>query len=252
MVRHHFRADDVHDFAWAASPDFIFSEEQGSPGAKIKLYLDPKHAHLKDRYVRTSTAALTAYEEWYGKYPYSSLSIVVPPEAGKPAGSMEYPTFVTVAAASEEKPNHYLELVLAHEIAHQYWYGMVANNEFEEAWLDESFATYADEKFLHKQLGLDTKPFYRPYSPAYNRLAEYSWRYKNRADYVNNVYIGGKHVLEDIEQQIGSGKMQEVMKAYFETWKFRHPGTKDFMDVLEKETGRSWQDYFNSHVYGKT
>lgn len=250
-VRHHFHADDVHDFAWAASPNLILSEGRGNPETTIKLYLDANHAHLKNRYVQASKAALTAYEEWFGKYPYSTLSVVVPPKAGRHAGGMEYPTFITVAAANEDKPNLHLELVVAHEIAHQYWYGMVANNEFEEAWLDEAFATYTEDKFMKMQYGFDTNLFYRPYSPTYNRLTEYSWRYKNRADYENNVYIGGKHVLQDIERQIGSDKMQEVMKVYFETWKFKHPGTKDFMDVLEKETGRSWQSYFDSHVYGK-
>lgn len=249
-IRHHFHAEDVHDFAWVASPHLIYSEEPLTSGTKIKLYLDPRHAHLKNRYLQVAQKALSKYREWFGEYPHPVLSIVVPPNHGRHASGMEYPTFITAAASIEETPDLHMERVLVHEIAHQYWYGIVANNEFEEAWLDEGFTSYAEEKLMTSEFRIDPKKFYVPYSPAFNRLTEYSWHYKNRADYVNNVYIGGKHVLQDIEQQIGSDNMQEVMKTYFERWKFRHPCTKDFMDVLEQVSHQKWHDYFAHYVYG--
>lgn len=75
-----FYADDVHDFGWAASPNFIYVEEPFSapnvPGVRIKLYLDPKHENLKERYLYAAKAALSKFSEWYGSYPYSTLSIV--------------------------------------------------------------------------------------------------------------------------------------------------------------------------------
>lgn len=81
-----FYADDVHDFAWAASPDFVVAEEAFSapnvPGVRIKLYLDPLHKDLQERYFQAAKAALTAFSKWYGSYPYSTLSIVVPPRKG--------------------------------------------------------------------------------------------------------------------------------------------------------------------------
>lgn len=252
IVRHYFHAQDVHDFAWAASPNFIFSETPPNSGTTIKLYLDPKHAHLKSRYIQVAQKALQKYQEWYGEYPYPSLSIVVPPEKGKHAGGMQYPTLITANAGIEENPDLHLERVIAHEIAHQYWYGMVANDEFEEPWLDEGFASYAEEKFMTSELGIDPKRLYIPYSPSYNHLMNYSWQYKNNTDYINNVYIGGKHVLQEIEQKIGSEKMQEVMKEYFELWKFKHPGTKDFKEILEHVTEQNWQAYFATSVYGNS
>lgn len=87
-----FYADDVHDFAWAASPNFLYYEEPFSapnvPGVKIKLYLDPAHKALKDRYIYAAKRSLAKYSEWFGTYPYSTLSIVIPPPGGNGAGGM--------------------------------------------------------------------------------------------------------------------------------------------------------------------
>ncbi|GJM83707.1 hypothetical protein HMSSN139_62030 [Paenibacillus sp. HMSSN-139] len=75
-----FYADDVHDFAWSASPNFIYAEEPFSsaevPGVRIKLYLDPAHKDLKERYFYAAKVALANYSKWYGRYPYSTLSVV--------------------------------------------------------------------------------------------------------------------------------------------------------------------------------
>jgi len=138
---YHFYAEDVHDFAWAASPDFVFAERSfsapGVPGVRIKLYLDPLHKGLEDRYMHAAASALALLGKWYGEYPYPTLTIVVPPAEASGAGGMEYPTLVTAAAARSANPDYGLERTLVHEIAHQYWYGMVATNEYEEPWLDE-------------------------------------------------------------------------------------------------------------------
>lgn len=132
-----FRAADVHDFAWAASPHFIERERDTAHGVTIRLFLDPRHEGLQERYLRGAAAMLDFYYDWYGPYPYREVTIVVPREQGKGAGGMEYPNLVVVAPAVETNPGLNLERVMAHELAHQYWYGIVANNEFEEAWLDE-------------------------------------------------------------------------------------------------------------------
>ncbi len=141
-----FYADDVHDFAWAASPNFVYFEEpyatKDLPGVRIKLYLDPKHEHLKARYMTAAKKALARYSEWYGSYPYSTLSIVVPPENGNGAGGMEYPTLVTAWGAGEDNPSLELERVIVHEIGHQFFYGMVAaTNSRKPGWTKGSRPT---------------------------------------------------------------------------------------------------------------
>lgn len=251
-----FYADDVHDFAWAASPDFIYAEEPHAdrhvPGVKIKLYLDPKHAHLEDRYMRAAKLALSRYSEWFGPYPYSTLSVVVPPADGQGAGGMEYPTLITAWAAESDQPGLELERVIAHEIAHQYWYGIVATNEAEEAWLDEAFASYSEFRLMQAEYGQAGHLKLEALSlkdPAPLKLD--AWKFTDHDQYAANVYTRGKLVLLTIEREIGSAAMRKVLKTYYDRWKFKHPGTADFQKTLEDVTGRSWQRFFEQFVHGK-
>lgn len=249
-----FYADDVHDFAWSASPDFVYAEEPFAsasvPGVRIKLYLDPVHKDLKERYFAAAKAALSYYSKNYGPYPYSTLSIVVPPEDGNGAGGMEYPTLVTAFGAKEESPGYDLERTVVHEIGHQYFYGMIASNEFEEPWLDEAFTSYAEDKVMEKeygvtsnltvQAGMVTTPL---------PLNWEAWKYGSSQSYAINAYTRGKLVLMDIERQTGTKQMAKIMKTYALKYRFKHPSTADFEQVLEKVTGKSWQDYFSQYVY---
>ncbi|AHV95038.1 M1 family metallopeptidase [Paenibacillus sabinae] len=250
-----FYADDVHDFAWAASPDFVYAEKAYSsanvPGVRIKLYLDPLHKNLAERYFQAAEAALNAFSKWYGPYPYTTLSIVVPPKAGNGAGGMEYPTLITAFGAESGSADTSLERTVIHEIGHQFFYGMVASNEFEEAWLDESFTSYAEDRLMQKEYGiapnlplqanLVTKPM---------PLTLDTWKYGNANVYTQNVYIRGKLVLKDIEQQVGAKAMDTIMSSYARKYRFHHPGTADFQKIVEKVTKKSWQDYFDRYVYG--
>lgn len=249
-----FYADDVHDFAWAASPDFIYVEEPFSapnvPGVKIKLYLDPAHEHLKSRYLAAAKKSLARYSEWFGPYPYSTLSVVVPPAGGNGAGGMEYPTLVTAWGAEDSSPGLELERVVVHEIGHQFFYGMVASNEFEEAWLDEGFTSYAEDKVMEKEYGVRSNlPVEASYITAPESLTRNAWDYGSHDEYAENVYTRAKLALFAIEKEIGSDQMAKVMKAYFQRWKFKHPATADFQTVLEEKTGRSWKEFFDQFIY---
>ncbi|WP_052339529.1 M1 family metallopeptidase [Gorillibacterium massiliense] len=249
-----YYADDVHDFAWAASPHFIYYEESFSapqiPGVKIKLYLDPAHKDLKNRYLLAAKKALTRYSEWYGAYPYSTLSIVVPPAGGNGAGGMEYPTLITAWAADDKQPSLELERVIVHEIGHQWWYGMVASNEFEEAWLDEGFTSYAEDMVMQKEYGsASILPLEASYVTSPEPLKKLSWDYGSHSVYADNVYTRAKLVLNAIERQAGEPAMKKILRTYFQKWKFRHPSTEDFQRTVESVTGQSWSDFFNQYVY---
>lgn len=250
-----FYAEDVHDFAWAASPDFVYHEEAystiGIPGVRIKLYLDPLHAHLKDRYMHAAKSALAKYAKWYGEYPYSTLSIVVPPAGGNGAGGMEYPTLITAFAAETKTPGYGLERTVVHEIGHQYWYGMVATNEFEEAWLDEGLTSYAEDKVMESEYGIEANlPLEASYITSPAPLKLLSWSYGDNERYAENVYTRAKLVLEGIESRVGANTMRTILRTYFQIYKFKHPTTADFQSVVERVTKTKWTDYFSQFVYG--
>jgi len=250
-----FYADDIHDFAWSASPDFVYEEtaysDTGIPGVRIKLYLDPAHADLKDRYMHAAKSALSSYAKWYGEYPYSTLSIVVPPKGANGAGGMEYPTLITAFAAENDNPGYDLERTVVHEIGHQYWYGMVASNEFEEAWLDEGFTSYAEDKVMETAYGLEPNlRMEASYMTNPAPLKQPSWAYTSHSQYAENVYLRAKLVLIGIENQVGSRTMQKILRTYFQKYKFKHPSTADFQRVVEQVTKTKWNDYFSQYVYG--
>ncbi|WP_339799649.1 M1 family metallopeptidase [Paenibacillus sp. FSL R5-0744] len=250
-----FYADDVHDFAWAASPDFTVAEEAFStpevPGVRIKVYLDPLHKDLKERYLQAAKAALTYFSKWYGPYPYSTLSIIVPPKEGNGAGGMEYPTLITAFGATDSSPDTSLERTVVHEIGHQYFYGMVASNEFEEAWLDESFTSYAEDRLMEQEYGIKTNlPLQSSLVTKSEPLNLETWKYAGAESYSRNVYIRGKLVLKDIERQVGTKAMNSIMSTYARKFRFQHPTTSDFQKVIEKVTKKSWQPYFEDYIYG--
>ena len=152
-----FVQEDVHDFAWTASRRFLERrarfEDAGYPPVEIRLLLQPEHAHLGDRYLEATKIALRTYGTWSAPYPYPQIT-VVDPAWGSGSGGMEYPTLFTggasvLAPEALQSP----EGVTIHEAGHQFWYGLVANNEFEEAWLDEGFNTYMTAKASEHSLG---------------------------------------------------------------------------------------------------
>ena len=249
-----FYADDVHDFGWAASPAFEFVEDTfssvGVPGVRIKLYIDPLHKDLSERYMHAAKSALAKLGEWYGDYPYSTLSVVVPPADANGAGGMEYPTLVTAAAAKSDKPGYNLERTLVHEIAHQYWYGIVASNEFEEAWLDEGFTSYTEDKLMSSIYGISPNVHVEAsYMTHPEPLKLDSWRYSSSDRYAENVYMRGKLVLKAMEKQVGEKTMRKIMRAYFQKYRFKHPSSADFQKVVESVTKDKWSDFFQAYVY---
>ena len=96
------------------------------------------------------------FDDWYGPYPYAQITVVDPPHGAGEAGGMEYPTFITGDSGwFIPKGVHLIDLVTEHEFGHQYWYGMVATNEFENGWLDEGINSYTEVKVIDNIYGPD-------------------------------------------------------------------------------------------------
>src|ERR1022692_1722798 len=152
-----FHAEDVHDFAWTADPNFKVVEDQfdGSVGrVKIRLLTYDSHKRAWQPYIYCVKESMKRFDEWYGPYPYAQLTVVDPPHGGGEAGGMEYPTFITGDSGwFIPKGIHLIDLVTEHEFGHQYWYGMVATNEFENGWLDEGINSYTEVKVLDSMYG---------------------------------------------------------------------------------------------------
>jgi hypothetical protein len=149
---HQYRGEDIADFAWTASPDFIEArqtfEHPTLPRVEMRLLLQPEHQGQQDRHFSATAAALKYFGEWFGPYPYDHMTIVDPAYQSGSQG-MEYPTLFT-AGTRWLAPREVTvpEAVTIHEAGHQFWYGVVGTNEAEHAWMDEGLTTFSTARVI--------------------------------------------------------------------------------------------------------
>jgi hypothetical protein len=263
-----YHGEDIHDFAWTISPRYRVQEStyqaQSGP-VKLRFLMQPAHWNQVERHERITRETLDRFEKWYGPYPYKTLT-VVDPEPDSAAGGMEYPTFIT-AGTTWWMPEglHEVESVVEHEFGHQYWYGMVATNEFEDAWMDEGINSYSEVKVLDSILGKKTSflnlagaTFGEPeaqrdfYIGAADRdpIAQYAFAYVDSNSYGSITYGKTASVLLTLEGIIGEDTMAKAMQTYFMKYRFTHPTKEDFLKTIEEVSGKDLRWYFNQAIYG--
>jgi hypothetical protein len=264
-----YHGDDIHDFAWTISPRYKVKDDgvfQGQMGpVKMRILMQPAHWSQVERHEKILKESLEYFERWYGPYPYKTITLV-DPEPGSAAGGMEYPTFIT-GETSWFMPSglHFPELVVEHEFGHQYWYGMVATNEFEDAWMDEGINSYSEVKVLDAILGRDTSILNIAGATAGEReiqrisymgvadldpIAQKAYDYYNFGSYGGITYGKTASVLVTLEGIVGEDTMQKAMHAYFMKYRFTHPVKEDFLKTIEEVSGKNLRWYFNQAIYG--
>jgi hypothetical protein len=269
-----FVQEDVHDFAWTTSPDYVVRnarfEQAGLPPVEMRLLLQPEHLDQADRHFEATRAALRYYGQWFGPYPYGHITIVDPAwQSG--AGGMEYPTLFTsgsswLAPSAVADP----EGVTVHECGHQFWYAMVGNNEFEDAWIDEGLNTfstgrtmalaftpnYESFRLFGRFVPIVLRDFKTTRAVDENGLASYragakfdaqstpSWRYWPGAGGPLS-YSKTALWLNTLERHLGWSTVQQILSTFFERWKFRHPKPADFFAVVNEVAGRDMTWFFD-------
>jgi Peptidase family M1 domain len=269
-VVYRFRQQSVHDFAWTADPSYrVLRDRFREPGiadVELTLLLQPEHGRQASRHFEAVKAALAGYGRVLGPYPYRTLTLVDPPWGARGAGGMEYPTLITcgtwlAAPRSVQSP----ESVTIHEFGHQYFYGLLASNEFEEPFLDEGFNTYMTARVLQARYGPN-----RPVLSVFgyrvplglemhhpvdgNRryfavatedlLAIPAWKFRNREVYGAHVYSKTALMLATLERLIGTARMDRALRLYADRWRFRHPTSADWIRCLNDSTGEDWTWFF--------
>jgi hypothetical protein len=265
-----FRGEDIHDFAWAASPHFevvddTFTNSLGT--VKLHALVLASHADQRERYLSVLKQSMQKFDEWYGPYPYKQITLI-DPEPNSEMGGMEYPTLITGGTEWWE-PSwlHYgMEVTAAHEFGHQYWYGMVATNEFEEPWLDEGINTYSETKVMGSLFGqntsaLNARTLYTSdagtqrisylHRPDEDPITRHAWQFATDSSYGSIVYGKTSTALTTLEAVVGEGTVRQALHVYFMRYRFKHPTATDFLHTVEEVSGRSdLQPYFAQAIYG--
>jgi Peptidase family M1 domain len=247
----HYHAEDVIDFAWTIYPDFVEQKETWE-NVQIRLLIPPEHAYLGKRYISSIRFALKYLEKHVGPYPYPTITIIDPPFHGLRAGLMEYPTLVTVGTFYGSPSGiRLMESLVVHEFTHQYFMQMLASNEKEEPWLDEGFVTYFEDRIIDAHYGykkslydilgykhdnreLSRLEYTTMQNPREGAPARPGWEF-NETTFKPLIYSKSATTLRTVEQLIGTDKMDDIIKTYFERWKFKHPRGNDFVAVLKEK-----------------
>jgi hypothetical protein len=264
-----YRGGDIHDFAWTAWPDFRIVDDAwtGSAGAvKIRLLMSPEHLAQASRYLRALKGTLERFDRWYGPYPYKQITLVDPPHGAMRAGGMEYPTLFTAGTTCwMPKGLRLPELVTVHEFGHQYWYGMVATNEFEEAWLDEGINSYTEVKVMDSLYGragsaidlwgvtLSDADYERcDYlgMPDTDPLTRRAYQFMTGGAYGAVSYGKTATMLLTLEGMIGEEALRGALDTYFMRYRFTHPTGDDFLRTVQEVSGRDLRWFYDQVVYG--
>jgi hypothetical protein len=270
-VLYRFRQESVHDFAWTADPDYLvihdLFREPGVADTQIHLLLQPEHRGQAARYLRAAKTAMSGYGRVLGPYPYATLTIVDPPWGARGAGGMEYPTLITGGTHRFAPANvHSPESVTIHEFGHQYFYGLLASNEFEEPWLDEGFNEYMEDRVVGAAYGsnhpvlsvfgwrvpvnvairspLDSNRRYFAVATQ-DVLASPAWKFRTRTSYGAHTYSKTALVMATLERLVGTSTMNRALRLYADRWRFKHPTTADWIAAVNDATGSDWRWFFD-------
>lgn len=269
----HLKQENVHDFAWLADKRFYVARSSVNiPGRDMPVdtwaffYVNASQWLAAPAILNE---ALLFFSEEIGHYPWPSMSAAMAGNSG--GANMEYPAFTIIDAGARGID---LERVLVHEVAHNWFYGILASNERDHPWLDEGFAQFYEQKFfsgkypdqlllgdfsrtwLARLLNLDDIPYSHNFhlfyliqarrhldQPIGLPAAEYS-----SFNYAAMVYYKAALGLKYLEAYLGEAAFREAVGQYYRQWAFSHPGPRDVREVFENASGRDLSWFFEDLV----
>ena len=288
-----YAAERVHDFAWTAAPESLMAtvEDDFQPGrdipplwlkrasetlglsaaelelppTRLRVLIPQSQLELAPRFVNAARLAIAWYGLWYGPYPYPQLTVVSPPPTAGEAGGMEYPTFVTASGGRllTVPPFRWLsrpEVVTIHEFGHQYFQGMLASNEFEQAWLDEGLNSYAETACMEAVVADGLAPDVR-FGGFWTKkrlwfgllrfpltIDRHARDFRSRYRYFAASYSKTALALKTLEGLVGEQQFARAMRAYFERFRYRHPTGDDLFATFSDVAGEDLFWFFDQAI----
>jgi len=272
----HFHQEKVHDFAWFADQRWIvrkgklFLADSTREVTLWSFYL-PKHAKLWENSIEYIHDAGYWYSRFYGDYPYNHITAVDGDLSA--GGGMEYPNITVISSGGSKD---LLEMVIMHEVGHNWFYGILGSNERDHTWMDEGLNQYTNLRYWEKKYHSRGAQFvlqdfvqnklkigkhasfdwltYVQYLPAARSLDSQPLNLSAN-DYQRSNY--GQHYSKTavftryLQHYLGEEKIDEIFRDYYETWKFKHPQPEDYKAVFKKHVDEDLSWYLED-VFTKT
>ncbi len=254
-----FETNSMRDFAFVANKQFQVSEKMVE-GVKVKSYYYVGDELRGQDALKLAEKSIKTFNKMYGKYPYPNYSVV---ETQFPSG-MEYPGLVYINDDYYKLNSSYEYFVftVVHETAHQWWYGVVGNDQVDEAWLDEGLTTYSEAVYMEQQYGKDASKKYVGYFEDSTRKAisgkafdgtilKPLGSFKNWDDYGPAVYDMAAMTFSQLREQVGDKVFFDILRTYYKEYKFKVATTEDFIGVCERVSKKDLDDFFEKLLGGK-
>lgn len=246
----HFKASNVHDFAWGADPDYVHKKIKTPDGIDLHFFYQTtgKYASSWDVLPSKMLHYFKSMQEKFGKYPYRQYSFV---QGGD--GGMEYPMMTLITGERSETS---LVGVSIHEAAHCWFYGILASNESLYPWMDEGFTVYATNVIMNELYPKESNPFASDlmgYKMVVNQnireiMCTHADWYQTNTAYGVAAYSSGSLFLRQLQYVVGEKVFNSAMLRYFDEWKFKHPTPNDFIRVFEKESDLELDWYLQQFI----
>lgn len=231
-----YKQADVHDFAWFADKTFIVNSDTlqlPSLTVNVSTFYTPGEKKLWQKSLQYAKDALRFYNYEVGNYPYTTATVVQGPESF--GGGMEYPTITIIAPASSAEE---LDATIAHELGHNWFYGMLASNERKYPWMDEGMNTFYENKYTESKYGkqeqyeewlFQHKARNKTDQPIATSSEDFS-----SLNYGLVAYHKTGRWMKELEQKMGKDGFRKMMHRYFDQWKLKHPQPDDFKQIVSE------------------
>ncbi len=251
-------AKAVRDFAFVAGKKATILSRQVGNTTVYSYFTDKKGGLLA---LDVAAESIKVFNDMFGEYPYGQFSVV---QANFYIGGMEYPNIVLIDEALYKRENFdSLEYVVAHETAHQWWYGLVGNDEIDEPWLDEALTEYSTIKYYEKRYGKDTRDsiFTARIKNMADMVASISaqrrfdlpvFEYENLLEYSCLVYSRGAMMLLALEEKMGEPFFAAALKEYYESNKFGIATKDELLDKFNAYSGDWVKGFFEDWASGNS
>ncbi len=255
-----FKAENVHDFAWAADKDYIHDVADGPNGMKIHFFYknDPEIVGNWKQLPEKTVELFEIMNTTFGEYPYKAYSVI---QGGD--GGMEYPMATLITGKRKLSS---LVGVTVHEVIHSWYQMLLGTNESLYSWMDEGFTTYASNFVMDKLYNKGEVNFMKSAYGGYNYIVEngmqeplttHADHYTTNTGYGVSAYTMGSIFLNQLRYILGDDTFYKGMKSYYYAWRYKHPTPNDFIRVMEKESGLEldwylsyWTQYTKHIDYG--
>ena len=244
----HFKADNVHDFMWAADPEYVHDRLVTADDVTLHFFYKnkPELAENWKNLQPKTEEAMNFFNEHVGNYPYKQYSVV---QGGD--GGMEYAMATLITG---DRPFPSLVGVMVHELAHSWFQHVLATNEGKHSWMDEGFTSYISSLCMNSLMGRNQEHPYAGSYRGYYALVEskmeepqttHSDRYDKNFAYSIAAYSKGSVFLAQLGYIIGKDALAETLKRYYADYQFTHPTPNDFIRTAEKVSGAHLGWYLN-------